>query len=108
MSSIGACSWARTTLDPPVLPAGIEPNAVFVAAPKIRKICPVTIFVEEAGQLDTVILSAEHYQALQVHHDKASRAARKKRSEGEFGDWIAAQNASFEVHGIPGADLLPW
>jgi hypothetical protein len=55
-----------------------------------------------------VILSAEHYHALQAHHDKASRAARKKRFEAEFGDWIAAQNASFEVHGIPGADLRPW
>jgi len=92
MSSIGACSWARTTLDSPVLLAGIEPNAVFVAAPKIRKICPVTIFVERAGQLDTVILSAEHYQALQVHHDKASRAARKKRSKAELGDWIAGRS----------------
>jgi PHD/YefM family antitoxin component YafN of YafNO toxin-antitoxin module len=66
------------------------------------------IFVEKAGQLDTVILSAEHYHALQAHHDKASRAARKKRFEAEFGDWIAAQNASIEVHGIPGADLRPW
>jgi prevent-host-death family protein len=65
------------------------------------------IFVEKAGQLDTVILSAEHYQALQAHRDKASRAARKKRFEAEFGDWIAAQNFSFEAQGIPGADLRP-
>jgi prevent-host-death family protein len=66
------------------------------------------IFVEKAGQLDTVILSAEHYHALQTHHDKASRTARKKRFEAEFGDWIAAQKASFEPHDIPGADLRPW
>ena len=66
------------------------------------------IFVEKAGQLDTVILSAEHYHALQAHHDKASPAARKTRFEAEFGDWIAAHNARFEVHGIPGADLRPW
>jgi hypothetical protein len=66
------------------------------------------IFVEKAGQLDTVILSAEHYQALQAHHDKASRAVRKKRFEAQFGDWIAAQNVSFEAHGIPGSDLRPW
>jgi prevent-host-death family protein len=66
------------------------------------------IFVEKAGQLDTVILSAEHYQALQARHDRAGRTARKKRFEAEFGDWIAAQNASFEAHGIPGADLRPW
>ena len=66
------------------------------------------IFVEKAGRLDTVILSAENYHALQARQDKASRATRKRRFEAEFGDWIAAQNASFEVHGIPGADLRPW
>jgi len=66
------------------------------------------VFVEKAGQLDTVILSAEHYQTLQTNHDKASRTARKKAFESEFGDWIAAQNTRFEAHGIPGADLRPW
>lgn len=66
------------------------------------------VFVERAGQLDTVILSAQHYQALQANQDKASRAARKKAFEAEFGDWLAAQNAHFEAHGIPGADLRPW
>ncbi len=66
------------------------------------------VFVEKAGQLDTVIISAEHYQALKSNHDKASRAARKKQFESEFGDWIAVQNARTETHGIPGADLRPW
>ena len=66
------------------------------------------VFVEKAGQLDTVILSAEHYQALQASNDKASRAARKKAFESEFGQWIAEQNAWVESHGIPGADLRPW
>lgn len=66
------------------------------------------VFVEKSGQIDTVILSAEQYQALQHHHGKASRAARRKAFEAEYGDWIAAQNALFETHGIPGADLRPW
>ncbi len=66
------------------------------------------VFVEKAGQLDTVILSAEHYQALKAPHDKADRAARKKAFEAEFSDWIAAQNARAESQGIPGADLRPW
>lgn len=66
------------------------------------------VFVEKAGQIDTVILSVEQYQALQATHDKASRAARRKAFEAEFGEWIAAQNALFEAHGIPGADLRPW
>lgn len=66
------------------------------------------VFVEKAGRIDTVIVSAEHYRALQANHDKAGRAARKKAFEAEFGNWIAAQNARFEAHGIPGADLRPW
>jgi PHD/YefM family antitoxin component YafN of YafNO toxin-antitoxin module len=66
------------------------------------------MFVEKAGQLDTVILSAEHYLALQARQDNASRAARKKAFEAEFGDWIAAQNAHVESRGIPGADPRPW
>ncbi|RZL38946.1 MAG: type II toxin-antitoxin system Phd/YefM family antitoxin [Rubrivivax sp.] len=66
------------------------------------------VFVEKAGQIDTVILSVEQYQALQAHQDKASRSARKKAFEAEFGDWIAEQNAQFETYGIPGSDLRPW
>lgn len=66
------------------------------------------VFVEKAGQLDTVILSAELYQALQARHDEASLAARKKAFEAEFADWIAEQNARVEALGVPGADLRPW
>lgn len=66
------------------------------------------VFVEKAGQIDTVILSAEQYQALQAAHDRVGLAARKTAFEAEFGEWIAAQNARFEAHGVPGADLRPW
>jgi prevent-host-death family protein len=66
------------------------------------------VFVEKAGQLDTVILSAEQYQALKSNNDKSSRATRRKAFEAEYGDWIAVQNARLETHGIPGADLRPW
>lgn len=66
------------------------------------------VFVEKAGQLDTVIISAEHYYVLQTNQLKLSRAARKKKFEAEFGDWITAENARFEANGIPGADLRPW
>lgn len=66
------------------------------------------VFVEKAGQIDTVILSAEQYQALRSSQDEAGRAARKQAFEAEYGDWIAAQNARVATHGIPGADLRPW
>ena len=66
------------------------------------------VFVEKAGQLDTVILSAEHYQALKSEQEKSSLAIRKKKFEKEFAGWIGAQNAHCETHGIPGSDLRPW
>ena len=66
------------------------------------------VFVEKAGHIDTVILSADHYLALQASSEKTSRAARKKEFEAEFGDWIEAQKARFETLGIPGEDLRPW
>ena len=66
------------------------------------------VFVEKAGQLDTVILSAEHYHALKAYQDKLNLSARKKKFEAEFVEWIAAENARVEAHGIPGSDLRPW
>lgn len=66
------------------------------------------VFVEKAGQLDTVILSAEQYLALKANHDKAGRAARKKAFEAEYRGWIASQNSLVDAHGVPGADLRPW
>ncbi len=66
------------------------------------------VFVEKSGQLDSVILSAETYQALQAQQDKTSLAERKRAFESEFREWIAAQNARIDSHGIPGADLRPW
>ncbi len=66
------------------------------------------VFVEKAGQPDTVILSVEHHQALKASQAKTSQTARKKQFESEFGEWIAAQNARVKALGIPGADLRPW
>lgn len=66
------------------------------------------VFVETTGQIDSVILSAEHHQALPATQDKAARAARAISFEAEFADWIALQKARFEALGIPGADLRPW
>jgi hypothetical protein len=66
------------------------------------------VFVEKAGQIDTVILSLDQYRALQANQNNTSFASRKKKFETEFGDWIAAQNTWAEKQGIPGADLRPW
>ena len=66
------------------------------------------VFVERAGQLDTVILSAKQYQALLAAGNRSTTPARKAAFDAEFSGWIAAQNALVEYAGIPGADLRPW
>jgi hypothetical protein len=66
------------------------------------------VFIEQAGQLHSVIPPAEQHKALPAHHGKARRVARTRAFESEFADWLAEQNARFEAHGIPSADLRPW
>jgi hypothetical protein len=66
------------------------------------------VLVEKSGQLDTVIIPAQHHHVLSANHDKPNRTARKKKFEAEFRDWITAENARFEANGISGADLRPW
>ncbi len=66
------------------------------------------VFVEKAGQIDSVILSLAHYQALQANQQTSTLSARKQAFESEFSEWIAAQNAWLEARGVPGEDLRPW
>ncbi len=66
------------------------------------------VFVERAGQVDTVILSVEQYQALLAAPTPGEMSARKAAFDVEFSGWIAAQNELVESDGIPGTDLRPW
>ncbi len=66
------------------------------------------VFVEKAGQIDTIIMPADQYLALQANQNNSSLTSRKKKFEAQFGDWIAAQNTWVEKQGIPGSDLRPW
>lgn len=65
------------------------------------------VFVEKAGRLDSVVLSASDYQAL-LKQQSSSAATRQQAFEDEFGDWIADQNTRIEAFGVPGEDLRPW
>lgn len=66
------------------------------------------VFVEKAGQIDTVILSVDQYRALQANQNTDSLATRKQQFESEFAQSISAQNAWVDTHGVPGTDLRPW
>ena len=66
------------------------------------------VFVEKAGQIDTVILSVDQYRALQANQHTDSLATRKQQFESEFAQWITDQNAWVDAHGVPSADKRPW
>lgn len=66
------------------------------------------VFVEKAGQIDTVILSAEHYEALRSRQAEQGLATRRRAFEAEFADWIGEEQARYEATGIPGSELRPW
>jgi prevent-host-death family protein len=65
------------------------------------------VFIEKAGRIDSVLLSASEYQAL-VARQSSTPQSRKKAFEAEHKDWIALHNAQVHAHGIPGDDLRPW
>ena len=45
---------------------------------------------------------------VQAHQQTSSLSARKQAFESEFCEWITAQIAWVEIHGVPGEDLRPW
>jgi len=45
---------------------------------------------------------------IQANQQTSSLRARKQAFESEFNEWMTAQNAWVETHGVPGEDLRPW
>ncbi|MFM2111673.1 MAG: hypothetical protein RLZZ271_333 [Pseudomonadota bacterium] len=66
------------------------------------------VFVEKDGRVDSVILSAEQFNALQAKSQAKSMAQRKKEFHETYKEWIAEQQALIERVGIPGEELRPW
>jgi hypothetical protein len=66
------------------------------------------VFVEKDGRIETVILSAKHFSALQAATQTDSLAQRKTQFEQSHQAWIAEQNQRFEAHGLWCDDLRVW
>jgi PHD/YefM family antitoxin component YafN of YafNO toxin-antitoxin module len=64
------------------------------------------VFVEKDGKLDTVILSARQFEALQAASH--SPAQKKAQFEKNHQAWLAEQNARFEQNGLWCDDLRVW
>jgi prevent-host-death family protein len=66
------------------------------------------VFIEKDGRIDSVILSAKHYEALQSASQTASVAQRKAQFEQDHQAWLAAQIQRFDTCGLWNDDLKVW
>jgi PHD/YefM family antitoxin component YafN of YafNO toxin-antitoxin module len=64
------------------------------------------VFVEKDGRIDTVILSAQQFDALQAATQ--TPAARQKQFNQTHKAWIDEQNNRFEKNGLWCDDLRVW
>ncbi|MEN9887174.1 MAG: hypothetical protein RL758_1752 [Pseudomonadota bacterium] len=66
------------------------------------------VFVEKDGRVDSVILSAEQFEALKTATESKSMAQRKREFREKYKDWIAEQHAQFEKNGLWCDGLVAW
>lgn len=66
------------------------------------------VFVEKDGRIDTVILSADQFDALSTSGQRKTLQQQKKTFDQTHKAWIDEQNARFEKHGLWCDDLRVW
>jgi hypothetical protein len=66
------------------------------------------VLVEKGGRIDTVILSADPFDALRLSGQGKSLKQQKKVFDQTHKAWLEEQNARFEKHGLWCDDLRVW
>lgn len=66
------------------------------------------VFVEKDGRIDSVIVSAQQFAAMQASALNQPLAQRKAQFEQSHSAWIAEQNQRFEARGLWCDDLRVW
>ena len=66
------------------------------------------VFVEKDGRIDSVILSAQQFEALKAADPVRSLAARQKAFNQTYRAWIDEQNTRFGKNGLWCDDLRVW
>ena len=67
------------------------------------------VFIEKTGRRHSVVISAEHYDALVAGKARASKAAdRGKAFYEKYKDWVDMQNELVARYGIPGEEFRAW
>ena len=70
------------------------------------KIAPV--YVEKNGRIDTVIMSAQQFEALKRTVDAKSQVPRKSSFDKAHRAWLTEQNSRLVAHGLWCDDLRVW
>jgi prevent-host-death family protein len=71
------------------------------------------VFIGKSGRRHSVLLSAEHYDALVAAASASKAKGRQARDPGRefyerYGDWVDLQNEHFDKHGVFGQEFRPW
>lgn len=66
------------------------------------------VFVEKDGRIDTVIVSAQQFEALKSSAQSQTLALRQTQFGQAYPAWIAEQNARFETYGLWCDELRVW
>ena len=66
------------------------------------------VFVEKDGRIDTVIMSAKQFAAMQSLSHPETLAQRRAQFEKTHSAWLAEQNQRFEANGLWCDDMRIW
>lgn len=66
------------------------------------------VYVEKDGRIDTVIVSAQQFEALKSAAEAKTLAPRKSVFEQTHKAWIDEQNSRFEKNGLWCDDMRVW
>lgn len=66
------------------------------------------VFVEKDGRIDTVIVSAQQFYALQAGSRTETLSQRKALFEESHSAWLTEQNQRFDAHGLWCDDMRVW
>jgi PHD/YefM family antitoxin component YafN of YafNO toxin-antitoxin module len=66
------------------------------------------VFVEKDGRIDTVIVSAAQFYALQAGSQTETLSQRKALFEESHSAWLAEQNQRFDANGLWCDDMRVW
>ena len=66
------------------------------------------VYVEKDGRVDTVIISAQQFEALKAAGEVKSLRQQRRSFEQNHKAWINEQNSRFEKHGLWCDELRVW